>query len=323
MKIVILLSLLFTAPTMALTFSSADQQSVLAVHGKFKYQLGALGYQWQEPGKAQAVGGTDQFSLSLAGAHRLNDTVTLIGEMGWDILSDSVRGDQLYADQAWLGVRINEVLDVTVGRSDSPFTQITDITDVFNIFGGHGYMYQDITLDDQLKIGYYENNIDIRMAYAVNDNNKQDDNRDTKAQYAISAGYTANNGIGVVLAYENKLEADVNSDIRSMAAGINYTSPYGIYFGVTRGQTRYQQAWNIRQLNYWESVLSYSMKKLALGIGYNRLSVGEPWHEKWVSEYIVAGEYYLMPQAKIYAEWLLNDMDGTDNLYGVGMQYYF
>lgn len=323
MRIIMLLSLLLTTPAMALTFTSADQQSALAVHGKFKYQVGALGYQWQDASKAQAVGGSDQFSLSMAGAHQLNQTVTLIAEMSWDILSDSAFGDQLYADQAWLGVRINNRLDITVGRSDSPFTQITDITDVFNIFGGHGYRYQDSTLDDQLKLSYYHDKLDIRASYAVNDNNKQYNNLDTKSQQGFSAGYTADNGIGAVFAYENKQSADVHSDIRSMAVGLNYTSQTGVYIGVTRGQADYQRTWNVRQLNYWESVVSYSMDKLALGIGYNRLSIEKPNHATWVSEYIIAAEYYLIPQAKIYAELLLNDMPDTDNLYGVGMEYYF
>lgn len=323
MKVIILLSLLFTTPVMALTFTSADQQSALAVHGKFKYQWGALNYQWQDASQAQSVGGTDQFSISITGAHRLNDAITLIGEMGWDILSDSVAGDQLYADQAWLGIRLNETLAVTVGRSERPFTQVTDMTDVFNIFGGKGYWFQDSTLDDQLILSYYGHSADIRVGYAINDNNKQDHNLGTQAQYGFSAGYQYDNGLGIALAYENKKSAALQSDIESMALGMNYSHPKGIYLGVSVGQTHDQNIYSVRQLDYWESVLSYSMKKMAFAVGYNRLHLGEPIHETWFSEYVLAGEYYLIPQAKLYAEFLLNDIDGIDNLYGVGMEYYF
>ncbi|MGO1617409.1 MAG: porin [Oceanisphaera sp.] len=323
MKAFSLLLLLFSSSAMALTFTTDDQQSALVVNGKFKYQLGALNYQWLDASQAQAIGGNDQFSISITGAHRLNESVTLIGEMGWDILSDSVVGDQLYADQAWLGIRFNETLEVTVGRSERPFTQVTDMTDVFNIFGGKGYWFQDATLDDQLKISYYNHNADIRVAYAVNDNNKQSHNVGTKAQYGFSAGYQYDNGLGLVLAYENKISAVSQSDIESMAFGLNYSDPTGIYFGLTVGQTHDQHIYSVRQLRYWESVLSYSMQKMALGVGYNRLTLGDPVHETWFNEYILAAEYYLIPQAKIYAEWLVNDIDGMDNLYGVGMEYYF
>ncbi|ART82661.1 hypothetical protein CBP31_08540 [Oceanisphaera profunda] len=323
MKVFIIGALLITSPVMALTFSSADQNDTLAVNGKFKYQFGALGYQWRAPNEAQAVGGADQFSLNLNGSSKLNDTITLIGEMSWDLLTDSQFGDQLYVDQAWLGARFNDTLELTVGRSETPFTQVIDLTDVFNIFGGQGYRYQAASLDDQFKASYYRDNLDIRVAYAKHDQDQQDANFNTKEQYGASIGYRANNGLGMVVALDNKVSNDQDSDINSLAVGLSYTNNHGLYAAVTHGVSQFERAWDVRELAYWESVLSYSFKQFALGVGYNRLSLQEPESETWTSEIIVAGEYYLIPQAKIYAEVLLNQIADKDPLYGIGMQYYF
>ncbi|MGO4998815.1 porin [Oceanisphaera sp. W20_SRM_FM3] len=322
MKVFTICALLITSPAMALTFSSADQNDTLAVNAKFKYQLGALGYQWAEPDKAQAVGGADQLSLGLAGSSKLNEAVTLIGEMSWDVLTHADTS-QLYADQVWLGARFYDRLDLTVGRSESPFTQVTDLTDVFNIFGGQGYRYQDLILDDQVKTSYYYNNLDVRVAYAMSDHDAQTNNYNTKAQAGISVGYRANNGLGMVIALDNKASHDKKSDVNSVAVGVSYINNNGFYAAVTHNRNYYQAAWDVREFSAWESVASYSFKKFALGLGYNRLSLQKPATETWTSEVILAGEYYLIPQAKLYAEVLLNQIENKDPLYGVGMQYTF
>ena len=326
MRAIILFSVLLTAPATALTFDSADQKSVLTFNGRLEYQLGALGYQAQDKRKAEAVGSDEKITLSLGGAHRLNDTLTLIGEMGWDIYPSS-KDSQIEADEVWLGFRFNEVLDVTVGRSDTPFNQLFDVTDIFNIFGAKSYRFRndilDDTIDDQVKVSYYHNNVDIRAAYAFNDQHKQDNNLGTGSQYSFSAGYVTALGIGAVLAYENKLSADINSDIQSVALGLNYTSPLGIYFGITHGQSYYDNAWPVRRLSYLESVLSYTIRDLTFGVGYNKLSLERPSHDKQVSEYILATEYHLIPQAKVYAEVLLNQVNAADPLYGIGMELAF
>lgn len=330
MRAIILLFVLLTAPATALTFDSADQQSVLTFNGRFEYQLGALGYQSQNKSKAQGIGSDEKFTLSLGGAHRLNNTLTLIGEMGWDIYPSS-KDSQIEADEVWLGMRFNEVLDVTVGRSDTPFNQLFDVTDVFNIFGAQSHRFRDDTFDysldetqdDQVKVSYYHNNLDIRAAYAFNDKHKQDNNLDTRSQYSFSAGYFTDVGIGTILAYEKKLSADVNKDIQSVALGLNYINPWGIYFGITHGQSYYDHAWPVRRLSYWESVLSYTIRDLTFGIGYNELSIERPNHEQLVSEYVLATEYYLIPKAKIYAEVLLNQVNASEPLYGIGMEYAF
>lgn len=323
MKAILFGCLLVTQPVLALTFSSADQANTLAVNTRFKYQFGALGYQYQNPDQAQALGGSDQLSLSLSGSSKLNDTVTLIGEMSWDLFSEAPNGEQLYADQVWLGARFYDRLELTVGRSESPFAQVADLTDVFNIFGGQGYRYQELTLDDQFKASYYNNNLDIRAAYAVYDRDKQDTNLNLNTQSGASMGYRANNGLGMVMAFDHKASYDQDSDIDSVALGISYLNTHGFYAAVSHNRSYYQKAWDVRELASWESVVSYSYKKVALGLGYNRLSLTKPEQQTWTSEFIVAGEYYLVPQAKIYAEVLLNQVNDKDPLYGVGMQYYF
>ncbi|MFH7586606.1 porin [Oceanimonas smirnovii] len=135
----------------------------------------------------------------------------------------------------------------------------------------------------------------------------------TRAQYGGSVGYQAQNGLGAVVAYENKREADPNSDVSNMAVGLSYSTPGGFYAAVTRGRTDFQRNWQVfslkencvysmRRVDYWESVVSYSREKMAFGVGYSRQSMRENAHLHWVDEYIFAAEYYLMPKAKIYAE---------------------
>lgn len=323
MKAILLGCVLIAQPALALTFSSADQQDMLAVNGNFKYQLGTFGYQDQEPNKAQAVTGNDQFSLGLAGSSRLNHTVTLIGELSWDLFTDSQTDAPVYVDQAWLGARLYDRLSLTLGRSESPYGQITDLTDVFNIFGGQGYRYQKLNLDDQFKVTYYQDNLDIRVAYAKQDQNKADANFNTQAQYGASVGYRANNGLGAVLAIDNKASLDKDSDILSVALGVSYLNNKGLYAALTHNRSYYQEAWDVREIDSWESVVSYTYHDFALGLGYNRIGLAKPTVETWTSEFIVAGEYYLAAQAKVYAEVLLNQIDNQEPLYGVGMEFYF
>ncbi|MFH7564908.1 porin [Oceanimonas smirnovii] len=329
-----ILSLLLLAPSaLAVTWSTDDQQQVLELHGKIEQNLGVLGY--QSGYKAESLGGDTMASLGLSGAGRLNADVILIGEMSWDLFNNSRYGDQIYADEAWLGVRIKDNFELTAGRSDSTFNQLRDKTDVFNLFGGNAYVYLvDSTLDDHIKLTWASNGWDVRAGYAFNDANKQSDHDCTRAQYGGSVGYQAQNGLGAVVAYENKREADPNSDVSNMAVGLSYSTPGGFYAAVTRGRTDFQRNWQVfslkenrvysmRRVDYWESVVSYSREKMAFGVGYSRQSMRENAHLHWVDEYIFAAEYYLMPKAKIYAEFMLNKMDDQDNLYGVGLQYYF
>lgn len=167
MRAILLIFLFVTQPVLALTFGSVDQNDTLAFNMRFEYQFGALGYQDLQPNQAQPLGGSDRLALSLAGSHQLNDAVALIGEMSWDVFTDSSQGDRLDADQVWLGARFYDRVELTVGRRDRPYTQVTDLTDVFNIFGVQGYRYQELTLDDQVTASYYNNNLDVRLSYAV------------------------------------------------------------------------------------------------------------------------------------------------------------
>lgn len=323
MKAILFGCLLVAQPVLAITFSSNDQADTLTLNARYKYQIGALGYQYADSNQAQSMGGSDQLSVGLAVSSQLNQAVTLIGEMSWDIFTDSPQGDQLFADQAWLGARFYDSVELTVGRSESPFTQVADLTDVFNIFGGQGYRYQELTLDDQFKVSYYNNNLDIRVAYAMYDRDKQDSNLNLNVQSGASIGYRSNNGLGIATAFDHKSSFDENSDIDSVALGISYINTHGLYAAVSYNRSYYQRAWDVRELASWESVVSYSYKKVALGLGYNRLSLTKPEKQTWTSEFVVAGEYYLVPQAKIYAELLLNQIEDKEPLYGIGMQYYF
>ncbi|GAA3717733.1 hypothetical protein GCM10022421_27200 [Oceanisphaera sediminis] len=316
---------------MALTWSTDDHRQVLELHGKLQQEFGALGYQQssQQGYRAESFGGNSQASLGLSGAGRLNADLVLIGEMSWDLVNDSRYGDQIYSDEAWLGVRIRDDLELTAGRSDSPFNQLRDMTDVFNLFGGHGYM-TDAALDDQVKVTWARGGLDLRAGYAFNDANKQDNNNGTEAQYGASAGYQADNGLGVVLAVENKQLGAPNGGIRNMAAGVSYRTTGGFYAALTRGRADYDDVCWVGpecidrfRFDYWEGVVSYTYKQVAFGLGYNRLSLHEPARERWEDKMVFATEYYLLPKAKLYAEYLMNRAENEDNLYGVGLQYYF
>ncbi|ART80614.1 porin [Oceanisphaera avium] len=323
MKAILLCCLFITQPVWALTLSSSDNLNTLSINARYKYQMGALAYQYRHPNKAQAFGGSDQLSLGLIASRQLNPTVTLIGEMSWDVFNETQADAQLYADQAWLGARFYDRLELTVGRSESPVAQVADLTDVFNIFGGQGYRYQELTLDDQIKVSFYNNNLDIRAAYAVYDQSKQDSTLNLRTQSAASLGYRADNGLGMVLALDHKSSYDLDSDINSIAMGISYINKQGLYAAISHNRSYYQRAWDVRELTSWESVISYSFNQLAIGVGYNRLSLAKPEQQTWTDEYIIAAEYYLIPQAKIYSEVLLNQVEDKEPLYGIGMQYYF
>lgn len=125
------------------------------------------------------------------------------------------------------------------------------------------------------------------------------------------------------MAFDNKVSRDQESDINSGALGISYLNTNSFYAALSHNRSYYQAAWDVRELDSWESVVSYTFTKFSLGVGYNRLSLQKPEQQTLISEFILAGEYYMFSQAKIYAEFLLNQIEDKEPLYGIGMQYYF
>lgn len=160
--------------------------------------------------------GLDFYSrLGLEGKYKLTGDLNVIGKAEWGLKSEGAQDpstSSLKPRDVYAGVEYNG-LKVIAGRALNPFTQVADYSDLFNIFGGGIYGAQDglnaATRFDDMLVGSYEaNGLDVRVAGALGDANREKGVSGQKNLISASVGYTHefsdNVKLGGALAYQKQ-----------------------------------------------------------------------------------------------------------------------
>jgi predicted porin len=324
--------LALTIPALFATSASAvtvysDDSSAVDVYGRIQYELGE-----QKGEDNERIGGDGEVRLGFNVKYGLNQDVDLIGKLEWQVRAESSDDNQMDTDTtdlearyAYAGFRFLGTTDLTFGKSETPFAQLSDFTDIFNMFGASAYDF-DWRPDDQVRVAYADQGFDLRAAYAFSDENRTvDANGDRvgdKNQYSLSAGYTFAAGpgeLGLVAAYEARNSNDANSDVEDMGLGVNYSID-GFYFGTVYGETDYDVRDDER---FWEVVGTYSVDAWTLGAAYNLREQTEGAKNGRVNEYLLAVQYALNSKTKLYSEYVIDETRDSNDRYGLGIQYNF
>lgn len=352
--------LALTIPALFATSASAvtvysDEGAQVDLYGRIQYDAGSFAHESSDPAdggyvgadesKRNKFGGNGKARLGTNVKYNLNQDVALIGKLEWQVTAESANDAEtqnLKSRYAWAGFRFMDTTDLTFGKSENPYVQLSDITDIFDLFGAAAYSH-GFRIDDQVRVSYADQGIDLRAAYAFNDENKtrQDlaaDGERAQNQYSLSAGYTFPFNLGLVAAYEKQsvktgANAGLDADFDMWGLGANYSID-GFYFGTVYGQKQQDVTGAAdEKTRYWELVAAYNVDAWTLRAGYNyEKERGTGDNEKLVNEYILGAAYALTPKTKLYAEYNIQrakaedangDLHRKDDLFGVGIQYNF
>ena len=325
---------LFATSASAVEIYAAEDGSKVDLYGRLQYNAGALDYQNVDKNEAENFGGAGSARLGVNVKYALDDATDLIGK--YEVQAQAEDGETTKTRYSWLGFRFMDTTDLTFGKSEAPRAMLTDLTDTFDIFGG---VVADASsfnrVDDQVRLSYAENGVDLRAAYAFNDARKQDDNvfngKDRNGnRWGLAAGYTAPIGLGFVANYNQEDNNDVPFSLRDKTsewgAGVNYEVD-GFYFAGLYGERDFKNVGTADGGNrFWELQAAYNVAEWTLILDYanqqGRNADSGSLAEK-VDEYTAAVRYAFTPKTKVYAEYVLNEIKGKDDLYGVGIQYNF
>ncbi|MGO1245970.1 MAG: porin [Oceanisphaera sp.] len=341
---------LFATSASAVEIYSAEDGSKVDLYGRLEYNAGGLDYQAGSD-ERENFGGDGLARVGINFNQVLNQDVSLIGkyEANFDAEGDQDDVDTRYA---WLGFNFQGTTDVKFGKSDTSWTQLSDLTDTFDIFGASAVLgsskISDINDDlssnvkvgptsraeDQIAVSYAANGLDLRAAYSFDDANKNDTNPiGQKSRYGVSAGYTLPVGLGFVAAYE--VQKDVGfvdtsvpeaykGDVDTWGAGAHYSID-GFYFAGLYGNKTYDID-NEGEIGtkFWELLASYSVDAWTLQAAYAKEDGRKAISGEDITDaYTLGARYSFTPKTKVYAEYVINEIDGMDDLYGVGIQYNF
>ena len=328
---------LFATSASAVEIYSAEDGSKVDLYGRIQYEAGAVAYQTAKPNKAENFGGDGEARLGINVKYTLDDATDLIGKYEAQLDAESKsNGNEVNTRYAWLGFRFMDTTDLTFGKSEAPRAQLTDLTDTFDIFGGKVAKATSFNrVDDQVRLSYAENGLDLRAAYAFNDKRKQDDNvfdgsSANGNRWGTSAGYTAPIGLGFVANYNqennNGVALGLTDKTSEWGIGAHYTVE-GFYFAGLYGE---------RDINYvattdggnsfWELQAAYNVQEWTLIANYANQkgrNADSGSADQKVDEYTFAVRYGFTPKTKVYAEYVVNEVKDKDDLYGVGIQYNF
>ncbi|MGR7921072.1 porin [Zobellella denitrificans] len=318
--------LALTIPALFATSASAvtvysDEGSQVDVYGRIQYDLGEL-----KGVDSEDIGGDGSARLGLNVKYGLNQDVDLIGKLEWQVTAESnddAKTSDIDARYAWAGFRFMGTTDLTFGKSENPYVQLSDVTDIFNLFGASAYDH-GFRIDDQVRVSYADQGFDLRAAYAFADENRTSDAAGTaENQYSLSAGYAFAAGpgeLGLVAAYE-QLSFKDTKDLDKWGLGVNYAID-GFYFGVTYGQADQAAGYDADQ---WEAVASYNVDAWTLAAGFNfkKFDSAHIGPRVDVEDYILAAQYALNAKTKLYAEYVIDETVDANDRYGVGIQYNF
>ena len=223
---------LFAASANAAVVYDKDGQQ-LGVYGELRY---VAGQKSSVDGKAENFGGTGRARFGFDGkqATGFND-VALISKLEWEAVSeddnDEANTKSLQSRYAWLGADFANGIQATVGEVQSPFAELSDVTDTYNTYSGLiENQFGDDIWDDSVKVTYAADGWDLRGSVSFADEAKTN-GLDTKVQnrYAVSEGYTFTiddiSSLKSVLAYQ-ALTGEVAGDSYTntqYALGLGYT----------------------------------------------------------------------------------------------------
>ncbi|GAA3528988.1 porin [Zobellella aerophila] len=308
---------LFATSASAVEIYSAEDGSKVEAYGRVQYNAGELKGRDNEN-----IGGDGEARLGFNVLYNLNNDVDLIGKLEWQVTAESNNDNKtqdIDARYAWAGFRFMDTTDLTFGKSENPFVQLSNVTDIFNINGAASYLH-GFRIDDQVRVSYADNGVDLRAAYAFADENRFSNADGTpENQYSLSAGYATPFGLGLVAAYEAQNKRGGNNDLDFWGLGVNYAID-GFYVGGTYGESDNDAANDVR---FWELATSYSVDAWTMIAAYNNRKETEGAEDTKVDEYVLGVQYKFTPKTKVYGEYVINDVTGSNDRYGVGIQYNF
>lgn len=352
---------LFATSVSAVEIYSDEEGSKIDLYGRLQYDMGSFGY--QPNGDADNFGGQGKARVGFNVDYNLNQDVDLIGKYEAQIRSENKNtvnrngsNDDVSTRYAWLGFRFQDTTDVTFGKSEAPRALLTDLTDTFDIFGGTVTNATGFNrVDDQIRLAYAANGFDVRAAYSFSDSAKFDgngglnyvehdsngnpvNNTGIKNRYGIAAGYTLPINLGFVASFDRTDyggDAEFQSGLGSRdnntdwGLGVHYTID-GFYFAGLYGQRNfdYYNAENGGN-RYWELQAAYNVENWTLTADYENQkgrkadSSGARADLQKVDQYTLGARYAFTPKTRVFAEYVINDVSGKDDLYGVGIQYNF
>lgn len=349
---------LFATSVSAVEIYSDEEGSKIDLYGRLQYDAGSFGYQKDNPNgnsdanKADNFGGQGKARVGFNVDYNLNQDVNLIGKYEAQIRSEddntyneSKSGKGITTRYAWLGFRFQDTTDVTFGKSEAPRALLTDLTDTFDIFGGTVTKATGWNrVDDQIRLAYAAYGFDVRAAYSFSDDAKLDGNSGLKNRYGIAAGYTLPINLGFVASFDRtdyggnaqyapSLDADERHDNSTdWGLGVHYTID-GFYFAGLYGQRNFDYYDNANYENggnrYWELQAAYNVENWTLTADYENQkgrkgdSSGDRAADQKVDQYTLGARYAFTPKTRVFAEYVINDVKGKDDLYGVGIQYNF
>ncbi|ART79152.1 porin [Oceanisphaera avium] len=339
---------LFATSAGAVEIYSAEDGSKVDLYGRLQYHAGGLAYKdAPNANDRESFGGEGQARLGVNVKYALDDATALIGKYEANFDAESKDNDnEIDTRYAWLGFRFMDTTDLTFGKSEAARAQLTDLTDTFDIFGGEvtkagGYN----RVDDQVRLAYAENGVDLRASYSFNDDRKDaaSNANNENNRLGLSAGYTLPNNLGFVASYsqdknQNLFAGPSSSNLNFPNAdkstewglGAHYTVD-GFYFAGLYGERDVKYVGVADGgARFWELQAAYTVQEWTLLANYANQSarnadVDAAARESnlKIDEYTLAARYAFTPKTKVYAEYVINEVKGKDDLYGVGIQYNF
>ena len=321
---------LFAASANAAVVYDKDGQQV-GVYGELRYVAGQKAN--DANGDAENFGGTGRARFGFDGkqATGYND-VALISKLEWEAVSEDDNGEAnaLQSRYAWLGADFANGVQATVGEVQSPFAELSDVTDTYNTYSGLIENQFDDIWDDSAKVTYAADGWDLRAAYSFDDAAKAN-NEDTKAQYkfAAAAGYTIQidevSSLKPVIAYQEADGETAGVDYKDSqyAAGLGYSYD-AFYLATTYGQVKHDtDTTDATKDTVWAVTTSYKvLPEWTLVAGYGLVDPHN-YGEETEKYYVLGTQYDITAKAKAFAEYKINDIAGQDDNYVVGLQYNF
>lgn len=334
-------SLLAASANAAVVYDKDGQQ--LGVYGELRY---VAGQKSSVDGKAENFGGTGRARFGFDGkqATGFND-VALISKLEWEVSSEDDNADESNKDQfesryAWLGADFANGIQASVGRVQSAFAELSDVTDTYNTYSGliENQFDSDIW-DDSAKVTYAADGWDLRAVASADDAEKTNtytDDVKVQSRYSVAAGYTVVlddvSSLKPVVAYQ-ALNGKVGGESYTnsqYAAGLGYTYD-AFYIASTYGQAKYENdadrsvtpSTDSVKDTVWAVTTSYKvLPELTLVAGYGLVDPHN-YSEETKKYYVLGTQYDITAKAKAFAEYKINDIAGEDDNYVVGLQYNF
>ena len=335
-------SSLFAASANAAVVYDKDGQQ-LGVYGELRYVAGqkdnysstdsSVVAGNDKAGEAQNFGGTGRARFGFDGkqATGYND-VALISKLEWEVSSENDNtgeSNKFESRYAWLGADFANGIQATVGEVQSPFAELSDVTDTYNTYSGLIENQFDDIWDDSAKVTYTADGWDLRTAYSFDDAAKSDTNTKAQYKYAAAAGYTVQidevSSLKPVVAYQEADGETAGVDYKESqyAAGLGYTYD-AFYLATTYGQVKHDtDITDATKKTVWAVTTSYKvLPELTLVAGYGLVDPHN-YGTETAKYYVLGAQYDITAKAKAYTEYKINQVANQDDNYYVGLQYNF